>query len=120
MNILIIDDELEVLEILSYFLSEADYRVYQAENLKKAEEIINYYHIDYIFVDGHVNGELSKDFILKYKDTIPLCLVTGDTELEVISKELNVVDFLKKPFTSTQLKDKVKKVESNINSEKVI
>lgn len=101
-NILIIDDEEEILFLLSLALEKENYSVKKALNFKEALSILEGEGFDIILMDYYlpeINGvEISKIIYEKGIKT-PVILFTA-AELENLKEALppNIVDVLKKPF----------------------
>ena len=103
-HILIVDDELINREILSNILSR-DYEIHFAENGKQALEILsNREHIYSLILldllmpvmDGFEMIDIMKnDEILR---TIPIIVMTSETDAEVKSIKLGAADFITKPY----------------------
>src|SRR6056297_3438721 len=102
-KILIIDDDYEIREILSTYLSSQNFEIETAENLTIAEQKVSTFQpdlilLDMILPDGHGNDFLQT--LQKKNITIPVIMVTGVTEKDVAlrSLELGATDYITKPI----------------------
>ena len=107
MNILTIDDEEDILQLISFILKEDGHKVFQSTTIKEAKALISLNEIDFIFIDGHLPNEDSFEFINNYRDHVPICVLSGDLKLESVTEELDKVQFIPKPFSFDQLKDAI-------------
>jgi len=120
-KIIVADDSNTILNIVKRAF-EGEYIVISAKNGKEAIEIINNNDHDEIIgmlldlnmpeVDGFSVLEHLKNNNLLFK--IPVSIITGDDDMEVISKafDYNIIDVLKKPFTTDNVKKIVDKTIS--------
>ena len=113
--ILIVDDKTNNLQLLSKYLKNANYKVFIAQNGKKAIETAKVIQPDLILLDvmmPEINGfdvccHLKND--LKTKD-IPIIFMTAlaETKSKVQGFELGAVDYVTKPFEEQELLARVK------------
>jgi len=113
-KILILDDDADVLDMLSYFLSESGYEVHTLLRGEKVFEAIASFHPDLLLMDvmlTNMDGRLMRARLKSKPETkaLPVILisVTGDV-FEWYSPNGAPYDFLVKPFN---LEDLLKKVE---------
>ncbi|MFH1394636.1 MAG: response regulator [Candidatus Omnitrophota bacterium] len=117
-KILVIDDELDILEVLSFRLEKAGYEIISAVNGKEALDILKKMIPDLILldlrlpvIDGYeVCQRIKTDSKLK---KIPVILLTASnvSKVEKTAKKFNVEGFIIKPF---DYKDLIAKVEKFI------
>lgn len=117
-KILIVDDMDLNRMILGEILSE-NYEILEASDGKEALDIINEKsnNIGAIFLDI-VMPVMDGIDVLKDMNsggltgTIPVIIVTGDATEDIIStcRKLGAADFIKKPFSSAVVREKLKKV----------
>ena len=115
-KILVVDDEPDILKVVTFRLKKAGYDIKTAEDGQKALEEIKKEKPDLIFldlrlpiIDGYeVCRRLKSDEALK---KIPVIFLTASTAPTVASKaeEFKADDFLIKPFEPEELLKKVKK-----------
>ncbi len=102
-NILIVDDEAEVLELLSELVEKLGYSPLTASNAHEALDIIDHKNVDVVLSDL-VMPEMDGIELLKRvkarKSDIPFLVITGypsiETAVETIKK--GAYDYLPKPF----------------------
>jgi CheY-like chemotaxis protein len=114
-QILVIDDQPEVLELLSDLLEHNKYEVLTAtegvEGLAKAKahkpELI-VLDIAMPVMDGYdFMKELRADEEIK---NIPVIIITGRVQLQEIFEEQGIQDYIMKPFDKKELLNKIKKL----------
>ncbi len=101
MNCLIIDDEPIARKLLQEFITDTSFLnlMGSAENPLQALPLLNELNIHLIFLDINMPKMTGLEF-LKTSSQLPLCiLTTAYTEYAVESFELNVSDYLVKPFS---------------------
>lgn len=106
--ILVVDDELEILGLLSRFFKKRGYEVYTANCLKDGKEQLLTKNPDFLFLDVNLpdgNGlKAIPEFIKINKDvTIILMSAYNDIEIQLHAKELGAKTFLNKPFTFEEI-----------------
>lgn len=114
-RILIVDDEVNILELLTYNLEKENYTVYTAESGEEGLAVLKSKPVDMAILDLMLPGidglELLK-YIRRQKtlQTLPVILLTAKgTELDkVIGLELGADDYLSKPFGIYELLARVK------------
>ena len=117
-KILVVDDEKDIVEIISMYLERDDYEVMGAYDGQEAlGKIINdkpdLVVLDIMMpkLDGHsLNIKLKEN--IETKD-IPVIVITGKGHLREIimaREDVTVVDYLEKPFQMNELLEKIKNV----------
>jgi CheY-like chemotaxis protein len=115
-NILIVDDEPDIVFILSTALKKAGYRTEEAFNGLEALEKIRAHAPDAVVMDimmpkmdgNSVNLQLKKD---PQTASIPVIIITGKghfKELMDIQEGVNVAAYLEKPFPISLLLEKLR------------
>jgi len=114
-KILLVDDEQDILDILSFNLLKEDYQVFTASNGNDAIEIAKDVTPDLIVLDRMMpfkNGiETCKELreISSLKDTAIIFLTAlADEENEILGLEVGADDYLSKPIKPKRLVSKVK------------
>ncbi len=99
-NCIIIEDERPAIEILTHYISKVGFLklrgIYQ--NPVLSMPMINAKEIDLIFLDINLPAISGLDFIRTANPSAGIILTTAHAEFAVPSFELEVIDFLLKPF----------------------
>lgn len=114
-KIIIIEDDPDILDIMTYILSEEGYDVVAAANCKPLDEA----HIHQpmvVLLDNRLSDGLGRDFCRQFKSNpltshFPVVIVSANSGLEEIARESNADGFLKKPFDIAELLGLVKRFE---------
>uniref|UniRef100_A0A832GMC3 Response regulator transcription factor n=1 Tax=Caldimicrobium thiodismutans TaxID=1653476 RepID=A0A832GMC3_9BACT len=107
-KILIVDDDPDILTVVSSFLSIEGFQILQAQNIKTAQELFEREKPDMIILDIMLPDKSGLEWLkeLKYTDpTIPIMLLTAKSSLsdKVLGFELGADDYLAKPFEPLEL-----------------
>lgn len=119
-RILLVDDDTEILDLLSNFLATHGYSVDRAENTQQvdAQFAANHYHI--VILDIMLPGEdgLSICKRLRSKSDVPIVMLTalGDETDRIVGLEIGADDYLPKPFNPRELLARIKAVLRRYNS----
>jgi len=102
-SILFVDDDEDIRHIGKRILEKQGYRVFVAENGKKAFEFLDHNgSLDLLIVDFHMPGIEGTSFIeqLTGKSNAPILLITGEIteELEKVNGMPHIVDVVRKPL----------------------
>jgi len=117
LNILLIDDEFMVLELASEILTYLGHKVYIANSgldglkiYKENQNIIDVIIVDLLMPD--MNGKEFYDKVRAFDSDVPIIISTGisDAKEKETLKNLQVVNFLEKPYTVPQLEAIINKV----------
>ena len=116
-KILVVDDEKDILELVSIILSEGDITVYKAEDGRSALEIAKEKKPDLILLDimmPEIDGWEVLKMLKKEKETkdIPIAMLTCKTEVrdKVLGIQEGAVDYITKPFAPDDLMSRVKEI----------
>ncbi len=120
-TLLIVDDELNIRLLLEHFLGE-EYNVVTKEDGSMAFEWLNNgNHTDLILADLEMPVLDGFELLTKMRSnqqmqTIPCMIITGKTKTDNYMKSfrLGASDFLQKPFTPEELKNKVETILNGI------
>ena len=122
-TICLVEDELDLLQVLSVYLEKSGWNVVPCNNLQEAldqlYEKIDCWVVDIMLPDGS-GFELLKE-IKKLDDTIPVILISarGESIDRVIGFEIGCDDYITKPFLPAELVLRVKKIlQSTIKQQK--
>ncbi|XRG78976.1 response regulator transcription factor [Rossellomorea sp. GAMAL-10_SWC] len=111
-NVLVVDDDANIRELISIFLSGEGYTVIEAENGQEALTLLEENYIQIVVVDvmmPEVDGyEFTKE-VKKYYD-IPILMVTakGESQDKLKGFDLGVDDYVVKPFDPLEIVARVK------------
>jgi CheY-like chemotaxis protein len=114
-RILVVDDEPDMLEIVSMMLRSGGYEVTTVEDAEKAMIILRKERPDLILLDLHLPGMQGEEFCKAVKSNattrlIPVLLFTVSSEdLFGRIKEMGANDYVLKPFGPEEILSKVKK-----------
>ena len=107
-KVLLVDDSVDVIEILSDFLAMNGCKVHQASTGRMATEILNKEEIEIVLLDvklPDVNGIALLDTIKVKNPTTAVIMITGhhDPDFVVEAMRKGASDFLMKPFEFDKL-----------------
>ncbi|RLB07429.1 MAG: hypothetical protein DRG59_06430 [Deltaproteobacteria bacterium] len=109
-TILVVEDEIAILDIMSFVLKREGYRVYTAQSAEEATKILNEQNIkvDLLIADLIMPGMSGTELAEKLKEDFPdmkIIYTSGYTEDILVQKDLLEWDavFLEKPFSTEVL-----------------
>lgn len=113
-NILVVDDEIKILDVVSSLLKNKGYRVFQAETGTQALEIFDRENISLLVLDlmlPDITGEEVCKRIRK-KSRVPIIMLTAKVEEKDLLTGLNIGadDYMTKPFSLKELAARVEAV----------
>ena len=116
--VLIVDDEPYILRILSFKLRREGYFTYEAQSAEEAQQILNNSEIGLIVLDvGLATPTSGFDLAEQLRSNpttreIPIMMLTARnlTEDIVRSREFGAVGYVTKPFSTTELIDKIRSI----------
>lgn len=108
-NILVVDDDYDMLELLQRNLKAQNFHTYKASSVKEAIQILKYSSIDLLITDlqmPEINGMELLKFVGDHYPHIPKLVITGFPSVDgaVGAIKSGAIDYLVKPFTSSELK----------------
>jgi len=114
-KIIIIEDDPDILDIMTLILSEEGYDVLPTANWEPLDEV-NVHQPMLILLDNRLSEGLGRDFCRQFKSNpltshFPVVIVSANSGLEEIARDSNADGFLKKPFDITELLELVKRFE---------
>ncbi|WP_300361093.1 response regulator transcription factor [Fusobacterium sp.] len=121
MKILVVEDDLEIRELIGYFLEKESYIVDKVDNGLDALKILKKNKHDAIVLDLMIPGLDGKN-LAKIVKTLPeeygtpkIIMVTAKTEIEDVLEglEIGADDYLRKPFDPRELVLRIKKLISS-------
>jgi DNA-binding response OmpR family regulator len=106
--ILVVDDEIEILGLLSRFLKRQGFEVYTANCLEDGKEQLLDKHPNFLFLDVNLpdgNGLKAIPDLRSIDRDVNIVLMSAynDSEMQIHAKELGVKSFLNKPFTFDEI-----------------
>jgi DNA-binding NtrC family response regulator len=116
LNVLLIDDEIPILNLNECIL-ENDFKIYKAQNITAAIEVLEKQDIHIIVSDHHIGIENGLNFLIKLKETHPeiiKILFTSCVSQEVVLQSHNsqeVFKYLTKPCPNDKLLESLKLAE---------
>lgn len=119
-NILVVDDSLPMRSVIKKAIKASGFKVgrlFEASNGREALDILSKEWLDLVLVDYYMpdmNGlelmsEMQKDELLK---SIPVIMTTVEGSQERVKEfiESGAIDYIKKPFTPEETREKLNKV----------
>lgn len=121
-NCVIIDDEPLAIEKLKRFiLKTAKFEIINTfENAKEAATILNIKNIDLYFLDIQMPTITGLEFLKKHKITRPVIFTTAYDKYAIESFDVNVIDYLLKPYTYERFYQAVLKAENVLIKERAL
>jgi len=104
-KIMIIEDDADILDIMTYILTDNGYEVISDNNSSILSQVVNGYP-DLILLDNRLPEGLGLEICQEYKqlwkkegkNVCPLIIVSADHELESLANSHDADGFLEKPF----------------------
>ena len=113
-HLLLVDDERDIRDPLSAYLSKNGMRVTKAENAAVARQVLAAHSIALVLLDIMMPGEdgLSLAGFVRATSGIPVILLTAKAEEtdRIVGLELGADDYVTKPFSPRELLARVKAV----------
>lgn len=113
-NILVVDDDPEILSMVSTYLTGEGYRVETASNGTRMGQILKARTIDLVILDLGLPGQdgLELAHALRAKSDIGIIILTGRGEVvdRVVGLEIGADDYLTKPVSLRELLARVRSV----------
>ncbi len=117
MNCIIVEDEPLAQERIKDYISQLPGLSLLAvfDNTKDALVFLNTHSADIIFLDIHMDGISGIQMLEQYDITNQVIITTAYQDFAVKGFELNVTDYLLKPFTFERFAQAVEKVKLNLS-----
>ncbi len=113
-HILIVDDDSEIRELLSRFLSKHDFRVTTAKDGREMRQAMTDWSFDLLVLDLMMPGEdgLSLCRHVRSESRMPIIMLTamGEDVDRIIGLEVGADDYMAKPFNPRELAARIKAV----------
>ncbi|MGB6127593.1 MAG: response regulator transcription factor [Psychrilyobacter sp.] len=131
MKVLIVEDDVDIRELISFFMEKEGYEVLEAGDGMVGLKLAKTYHPHIIILDlmlPHLDGKSMAQMIKKSEDKYgnpKIIMLTAKTDIEDVLSGLEVGadDYMKKPFDPRELVLRVKKLlnrETKISTQKYI
>jgi two-component system, OmpR family, response regulator len=113
-HILIVDDDAEIRDLLSRFLSKHDFRVTSAKDGREMRQAMTDWSFDLLVLDLMMPGEDGLNLCrqVRGKSSIPIIMLTamGEELDRIIGLEVGADDYMAKPFNPRELAARIKAV----------
>lgn len=113
-HILIVDDDAEIRDLLSRFLSKHDFRVTTARDGREMRQALQDWAFDLVVLDLMMPGEdgLTLCKQIRTESSIPIIMLTamGEDVDRIIGLEVGADDYMAKPFNPRELAARIKAV----------
>jgi DNA-binding response OmpR family regulator len=113
-HILIVDDDSEIRDLLSRFLSKHDFRVTTAKDGREMRQALSDWSFDLLVLDLMMPGEdgLTLCRQVRGESSIPIIMLTamGEEVDRIIGLEVGADDYMAKPFNPRELAARIKAV----------
>lgn len=117
---IIVEDQPPAQRVLQKFIQ--DYGKLKLEaiftNTTNVVEFLQQHEVDLIFLDVHLPMRSGIDFLKATKDLPNVIMTTAFTDYAVLGFELNVVDYLVKPFSYERFEKAILKIEDKNTTDK--
>lgn len=115
MNLLIIEDEIDLLESITKFLTSENFGVEAVSTYSMAEEKIELYNYDCVIVDISLPGGSGLDIIRKLKQRnkdAGVIIISAKNSLDdkLTGLDIGADDYLTKPFHLPELNARIKSI----------
>ncbi|HKJ41268.1 MAG TPA: response regulator transcription factor [Sunxiuqinia sp.] len=115
MKVLIIEDEKELSEVISSYLTDAGYTCEQASNLERAVDKISIYEYDILLLDIGLpdgNGLDLINTIKQFQSKTGIIIVSAKNSLDdkITGLDYGADDYMTKPFQLSELNSRIKAV----------
>ena len=114
-SVLLIEDEPNIIEAISYILSKDGWRVASHSNGASAVEEIRRREPDVIILDVMLPGKTGFEVLRELRNEgglshIPVLMLTarGQTKDRELAEQVGATDFMTKPFSNSEVLDKVR------------
>ncbi|UUV17542.1 response regulator transcription factor [Fusobacteria bacterium ZRK30] len=129
MKVLIVEDDIDIRELISFFMEKEGYEVLEAGDGMAGLKLAKTYHPHIIILDlmlPHLDGKSLAQMIKKSEEKYgnpKIIMLTAKTDIEDVLSglEIGADDYMKKPFDPRELVLRVKKLlnrETKVNTKK--
>ena len=120
MKILLVEDDDQLRELLTLFLTELEHEVHPVNNVPDALKNLNSFKFDIVLtdknlegIDGNVEGGMDVlRHIRQLNQTVEVIMMTGYATIEtaIEAMKLGAFDYIMKPFKLEDLKTKIERI----------
>lgn len=118
-NILVVDDDVDIHAFIENEFNDSCYKVFCAKGVDDAIVLLKERKFTCIFLDIILGENETSMSVLKYGHEIPIFLIsahiTDEYKENILHKDSNIVDCIKKPFNKGQLFKMILDLESTNN-----
>ncbi len=111
-RILVVDDEKSLLEVVSYALKEAGYKVATASDAQEAEDLFRQFEPQLMILDIRLPDQSGFELcrLIRSNSDIPVIILSAKSEEvdKVLGLELGADDYVTKPFSPRELVSRVR------------
>lgn len=111
-NILVVEDEKNIVDVISAYLVKENYKVFEATDGEKALEIFNEEEIHLIILDLMIPKISGEEVCAKIRNTsdVPIIMLTAkvDEDSRIEGLTIGADDYVLKPFSPRELISRVK------------
>jgi two-component system phosphate regulon response regulator PhoB len=113
--ILVIEDDQDIQDMLSYSLEPDGFKLHAAFNAKEGWEMVENKQVDLVLLDWMLPDRSGIDLlhrIRKYYSQLPVIMITARVEEEdrVLGLDVGADDYITKPFSVRELKSRIQAV----------
>lgn len=107
-TILIVDDDARLRKLLTRYLTENQYKTYEAPSADEARDVLKLITFDLVIMDVMMPGTNGHDMVRELREqgnNIPVLMLTamGNTDHRITGLEAGADDYLSKPFEPREL-----------------
>ncbi|HVS79733.1 MAG TPA: response regulator [Candidatus Paceibacterota bacterium] len=113
-KVLIVDDDLGILEALKFMLENSGYEVKTVSRGDEALPVLKEFGPDIVLLDLYLSGFDGRDIAVEIKNSpegknTPIAMISAHPSAGEVLKELDIEEFLPKPFDVSQLLSVIEK-----------
>ena len=107
-HVLIFDDDIDILSILSYVFEEKGWEIHTRNDCEDIVAVVKEINPDVILMDNWIpktGGVIATQTLKQHEDTknIPIIFFTADNDVEGLSQKAGADTFIAKPFNLDDL-----------------
>ena len=106
-HLLIVDDDVRILSLLSAYLSQNNFLISSAHNSTEARWLLDYFEFDLLVIDIMMPGENGLELLenIRKRTNVPAIFLSakGESKDKISGLEIGADDYLSKPFEPKEL-----------------